>query len=266
MWNPFSRTRKQNGVKTSFRPRFDVLENRITPVQDIWRGGGGTIFWSTNANWSLGQAPGPDDTAVFNDTSKIGNAFVNCVADPLMAGTTFNSLDMSGYGGTLFLRQSLTFNGGAGSYMYGSRVQTATGLSNKSITFGTRVYISAAVFNSVDVNIPAGAVAGIGSARFVSDWFNNYGTTFFPAATIPGSAIALNSGANIYNGSSGQFNIQAVLVGNNGTISNNVGMMGQFQNNGTITVSSSATVGVPIVNFAGTIQRSRPICARGGTA
>src|SRR5438128_12048667 len=72
--------------------RLEELETRLAPATDIWSGAGGSINWSTAANWSAG-VPKTGDDLVFK-ASPIQTHSHN----DLSAGTAFNSIPLQGDG------------------------------------------------------------------------------------------------------------------------------------------------------------------------
>jgi RHS repeat-associated protein len=110
-----------------FRPRLELLENRILLSADNWMGGSGN--WSDTSHWSLGHAPGTGDTANITTTSAATITIQNSDSIQVQNITTGSNDTLSFTGGSLTVTLGTSTLNGALSMTAGSLTANGAGVS-----------------------------------------------------------------------------------------------------------------------------------------
>src|SRR5437868_12988166 len=109
--SPEARRTSRRGLK-SFRPTVESLEERVLLDTDLWRAAV-SGNWSDGSKWSLGAAPGVNDTAVIDASGS--NYTVTLDASPTISGFTLNSANatLSATGRTLTVNGAADISAGS---------------------------------------------------------------------------------------------------------------------------------------------------------
>ncbi len=243
-----------------FRPRVELLEDRLAPATFVWTNAGGTGVFSNAANWSnaaTGAAgtPGNGDSLVFPLN---GPANPGTVTDDLAGITNFSTIT--------FFSNGWTVNGAAGSTIgITGSIQdtpaTTTTIGTATVggtnTFNANLSFAAATSSvTLNVALPSGAngsllllngTVDLGGAGLIYSGFGNLGITGAVSNSTGTGGISangfgvLNLGhANTYAGGT---TINSGLV----TV-NNATALGT----GTVTVTSGQVING--LTTAGTLQ------------
>jgi RHS repeat-associated protein len=276
-----SRLAKRRG-RLVFVPAIVNLEDRIMLTTDFWTGtsasSGGNDNWSTGGNWSLGTAPGVNDTADFTSSqSHFGTANVDTqptvrsvVIDASWFGTlnvsasltvtgdfSLASGNLSGNGTVLVSGSGSTWTGGVlGANFTNAGTLTVSGTANVGLTgilnnTGTIVYSDTgslfANANNTTINNEGGATFDIQTDASI---FNNgqSNTTFNNHGLLKKSVGNSNTSSQI----SFAVNNAGAIAGNAGTLEIENG--GSGTNNDTVN-ANGGTVAL-FGSFTGTFAGS----------
>lgn len=144
-----NRKSRKQAIRPSFRPRLEVLEDRVTPATYTWNGSVSTA-WNNGSNWSAGcPANGPLVTDSVQFTSGNKPCSINLGAN----GSCNNFTITSGYTGTVTLANSgwsfavngnMSITGGATiqdngtSFSVGGTLTlAASGLNTPTVNYGS---------------------------------------------------------------------------------------------------------------------------------
>jgi RHS repeat-associated protein len=232
------------------KPGLEILENRIAPAQVNWTGPATGGDWNTANFWSTSNVPGPSDTASIganntvtfssSDTSRVAaltvDGTLNVTGGNLTIGGTAGSNFTLTTGGTLSGAGSINVSNGAANTWSGG---TMTGTGTTTFASGSTLTFS----GSTDVLAGGRTLGGAG------------------AATLAG-ALNLGSGGGTLTFSAMQW-----------TSAGGIDLQGNtLTNAGTITLTSSSTVGLYANNFfsgggsfnlGGTLSNSGTIVQQG---
>jgi hypothetical protein len=218
---------RPNRRRADFRPRLEVLEDRLAPVVDTWTGANHAVDnnWSDAANWSLGHAPGSGDIANFTSggtqsfTSNVDTGFAMPVAGVTIDGT---------WGGTINVNSNLAVTGNfsmASGTLAGPANVTVSGLLTWS----------------------GGTMSGAGHTQANGGMTLNSGNYLkLDGRTIDNAGVATwtSGGANIAAGNGAVWNNLAGstldLHGDDPFYWNGAGALPQFNNAGTLEKSSGS--------------------------
>jgi hypothetical protein len=140
------RARALTKRKTSFHPTLEGLESRLVLSTITWSGAGDGTTFSSGANWNGGVAPGSGDDAQiaisgFNDIQLPAGG----VTLHSLSVTTSDTLDLSA--GTLTTTTGLSLSGGAILNVSGGSIAGSSSLSSSTLNFSGGS-ISATLINS----------------------------------------------------------------------------------------------------------------------
>src|SRR5262249_52353985 len=109
---PRSPKGRQTGRRRFFRPVIESLEERVLLDTDLWRAAV-SGNWTDGSKWSLGAAPGLNDTPVIDAAGS--NYTVTLDASPTIAGFTLNSANatFAASGRTLTVNGAADISAGA---------------------------------------------------------------------------------------------------------------------------------------------------------
>src|SRR6516164_9085877 len=102
----------RRGRPATYKPRFELLEDRMAPAVTVWTGAdfAHNLNWSNPANWSNG-VPQAGDTAEFTNNSSVRD-FTSNVDAGFNAASTVGALTIDAlWGGTINVNGPLTVSG-----------------------------------------------------------------------------------------------------------------------------------------------------------
>lgn len=102
------RASPEQGGRSRFSPRIEMLEDRCLLANFVWTGAGGNSSWFTAGNWDRNAVPGAADRATFDGTEGANRS--NATIDNQAVTIEELVLDKN-YRGTLTLNRSLTITG-----------------------------------------------------------------------------------------------------------------------------------------------------------
>jgi autotransporter-associated beta strand protein len=241
------------------RLSVEPLEDRVTPTQFIWTGGGGNAFWSNPANWQGGVAP---TSAALPDLVFGGDAPTNRRTTnnniPNLAVTSVLIAD-SGYvlsGSKVLLGGNLTVGSGAGSQTVSLDVQL-TADSSFTINNVADLTLSGHLSGSGSggASPPTLSKKGVGTMRLTNDNSSYAGTIEIDAGRmIITNVNALGAtSANTVVEANAQLQVSGIvapinepLIVNGPGINNDGALLNLVGNStwaGTITMDSNASLG-----------------------
>ncbi|MGC8641639.1 MAG: beta strand repeat-containing protein, partial [Isosphaeraceae bacterium] len=153
-----SRSDRKNRISSRRRrrveliPDFEPLEIKLAPSVMTWTGGGTTTNWSDASNWG-GTAPVAGDDLVF---PSVTNETAN---NDFTAGTSFNSITISGSGYSLTGNAIALTGGITASFSSGSstdNIATALGNGSVSVSAGGELIQGGAVSGSAGLALTGG--------------------------------------------------------------------------------------------------------------
>ena len=260
-------TQRSSGRRSSFRPEFDWLEERVMLAADTWTGGAGNGNWSTVGNWTttnVGGIPVAGDDLLF-PTTATGN-FTNI--DDLGANFSIHSIMISGSTGTT--NYTINTNGV-------STIQLAAGLTDSATIGGTDTFNIPLVLSgtqnilvngtdaltigaaspAIDLAGQALTIAGVVAVNNAITDSAGGGTLAF---TGPGTLTL--AGTNTYTGattvSGGTVDVAGTIAGatslTGGTVDVTGSITGQVSVSGTGILGGNGTVGGIALSAGGTVN------------
>jgi hypothetical protein len=247
--------------RARFGPRLERLEDRIVLDSDSWIATGSVGAWSDVNNWSLGQLPGPSDTAIFSGST----SSAACVVD---VPATIDSLQVaSDYTGFFTLDSPLTLTGDSqiqapgycsftiapGSSLTNDGTLTVALTGDLMVqTFTIAPGSSLTNDGTLTVALPSNQTLLIGGGGVVTNDGTVVSTGTQPAAIeLDGTGTTLNNNAGASFELSGDTNLDGsvgTVINNAGTISKTAGTgtsgvyTDTFNNNGGTLGTSSGTL------------------------
>jgi len=208
-----------------------LFGSRLQATTSTWNGAGGTVNWSTAANWG-GTATANGNNLIFGGTTRLAN--------------TNNTL--TGIG-------SLTFNSSAGAFVLsGNALTIASGVTNSSTNLETvsiaLTLTASQTWSATSGNLSFAAVnlsnsaanntltVNGGNATSITGIIANGGTSTTSGLTYSGSNTLDLTGVNTYGGAT-TISSGTLQVGGSGSLGSG-SYAGAIANSGTLQYSSSA--------------------------
>jgi RHS repeat-associated protein len=245
---------------------IESLEERVLLDTDLWQNAV-SGNWTDGSKWSLGAAPGVNDTAVINATG--AGYTVTLDTSPTIAGLTLNSTDASFVSRGL----TLTVNGPAtltaGSVLLDNSTWAGSGtlVNNAAIAIEHNSTITSAFINNgtlVVQGIDGGSGFPNDATLTVAVGFTNAGTITLAGATpFRGAAaghLTITSGA-VTNEPTGIINFAAIIA-NPGQSPATDSLSGDLVNEGTVTINEHTQ----LTKQGGTITNTGSLIIAAGVA
>ena len=277
----------RRGRPATYKPRFELLEDRMAPAVTVWTGAdfAHNLNWSNPANWSNG-VPQAGDTAEFTNNSSVRD-FTSNVDAGFNATSTIGTLTIDGsWGGTVNVNGPLTVSGNFSldSGSFGGNGAVVIGGSSSQWIAGTLTVGTGGFTNNGTLTLSTSdpnwlVLSGPGT-------LTNVGTInqAFGSLALENSATLSNQATYVLSDTSEQLIEPTGSVGpntfvNSGTLENTSSHLAvistDFSNSGHITVTAgflsissqggTNTGGVFAVSLGATLRLSFATVTYGGT-
>jgi hypothetical protein len=199
---PASRRPVARRPKQVFRPKIELLEERLAPAVDLWTGANfhTDSNWSDGLNWSLGHAPTSSDIAQFS----AGNGGPTSVVD---GAYTISGLQIDGsWGGSLYVNNNLTLAAGSTNEWDSGNIDVPQGVTltnNGTLTLNNSGSLTlgsgGTIQNNGNINQQGLGGLGLSGNGNVATTLNNAAGATYNFSASPGTSLSASPTGGVVN-------------------------------------------------------------------